>query len=216
MNEKDQTIRLPETWAADWILDRRLGSGAFSTVYRAVRRDRPGVEAAIKVISIPANEAEAAALRAEGMNESQSQSFFDAVAREYISEIDLMEDLKGTPNIVSIEDYKVVRKPDGIGNNIFIRMELLKPLDTVLRERTLTEQEVVRLGIDHVPGIVAFPVPEETVDIVDSLVAVGPVLGEQGTDRLVTVGETGDGGGVVAVDRLVRFAHGRVLSFVRR
>ena len=148
MNEKDQTIRLPETWAADWILDRRLGSGAFSTVYRAVRRDRPGVEAAIKVISIPANEAEAAALRAEGMNESQSQSFFDAVAREYISEIDLMEDLKGTPNIVSIEDYKVVRKPDGIGNNIFIRMELLKPLDTVLRERTLTEQEVIRLGID--------------------------------------------------------------------
>ena len=148
MNEKDQTIRLPETWAADWILDRRLGSGAFSTVYRAVRRDRPGVEAAIKVISIPANEAEAAALCAEGMNESQSQSFFDAVAREYISEIDLMEDLKGTPNIVSIEDYKVVRKPDGIGNNIFIRMELLKPLDTVLRERTLTEQEAVRLGID--------------------------------------------------------------------
>ena len=63
---------------------------------------------------------------------------------------------------------------------------------------------LVRLGIDHVPGIVAFPVPEETVDIVDSLVAVGPVLGEQGTDRLVTVGETGDGGGVVAVDRLVR------------
>ena len=109
-------IRLPESWAADWVLDRALGSGAFSTVYRAVRRDRPSVEAAIKIISIPGSEAELASLRAEGMTQDQSQSYYDEVARGYISEIDLMEDLKGTQNIVSIEDYKVVRKTNSVGN----------------------------------------------------------------------------------------------------
>lgn len=150
MSELNQgNILLPESWAADWILDRALGSGAFSTVYRAVRKDRPSVEAAIKIISIPASRAEVDALLTDGMDEGQSQSYFDAITREYTAEIDLMEDLKGTQNIVSIEDYKVVRKPDGIGNYVFIRMELLKPLDSLLRQRQqLSEQEVIRLGID--------------------------------------------------------------------
>ena len=60
-----------------------MGSGAFSTVYRAVHRRRPGVEAAIKIIAIPANETEAAALRSEGMTQDQSQSYFDALANSH-------------------------------------------------------------------------------------------------------------------------------------
>ena len=149
MSEGKQTgVRLPAAWEQDWVIDRALGSGAFSTVYRIVRKDRPSIDAALKVISIPESERETASLLAEGMDLSQSQSYYDAIAREYTSEIDLMEDLKGTPNIVSIEDYKVVRKENGIGNDIFIRMELLKPLDSVLRQRMLTEVEVIRLGID--------------------------------------------------------------------
>ena len=83
MSEANRTVRLPESWAADWVLDRALGSGSFSTVYRAVRRDRPSVEAAIKIISVPGGDAELAALRAEGMNAEQSQSYFDEIAREY-------------------------------------------------------------------------------------------------------------------------------------
>ena len=145
---KQTAIQLPASWEADWVIDRKLGSGAFSTVYRIVRRDLPAIDAALKVISIPEDETETSSLLAEGMDSSQSQSYYDAIAREYTSEIELMEDLKGTPNIVGIEDYKVVRKPNGIGNDIYIRMELLKPLDTVLRERRMTEREVIRLGID--------------------------------------------------------------------
>ena len=81
MSESNSGIRLPESWAAEWTLDRPLGSGGFSTVYRAVRRNQPGAEAAIKIIAIPANETEAAALRQEGMTLSQSQGFFDRLAR---------------------------------------------------------------------------------------------------------------------------------------
>ena len=146
--EQFRQVPLPESWAADWQIDRRLGSGAYSTVYRAVRRDLPGVDAAIKIISIPASEAETDSLRAEGFNASQSQSYYDDIARQYISEIELMEQLKGTPHIVGIEDYKTVRRADGIGNYIFIRMELLTPLDSLMRQRSLTEEEVIRVGID--------------------------------------------------------------------
>ena len=65
MNDGKQTgIHLPASWEADWVVDRALGSGAFSTVYRIVRRDRPTIDAALKVISIPQNEAEASSLLA--------------------------------------------------------------------------------------------------------------------------------------------------------
>ena len=141
-------VRLPKSWAMDWTIDRRLGSGASSTVYRAVRRDHPGIDAAIKIISIPASEAERDSLRSEGLNASQSQSYYDDMARQYVSEIELMEQLKGTPYIVAIADYKAVRRSDVVGNYIFIRMELLTPLDSLMSQRTLREDEVLRIGID--------------------------------------------------------------------
>ena len=146
--EKQAFVQLPETWAADWIIESRLGSGAYSTVYRAVRRDHPGLDAAIKVITIPANESERETLKTEGFNEFQSQQYYDEIARQYIAEIEIMESLKGTQNIVGIEDYKVVRRKDTTGNLIFIRMELLRSLDSVFQQRILTEQEIARLGID--------------------------------------------------------------------
>ena len=143
-----QQISLPEYWGADWELDRKLGAGAYSSVWRAVRKDHPGIDAAIKIISIPSDATEASTLMTEGMSMSQSQSYYDDIARQYVTEIELMESFKGTPNIVSIEDYKVQRKADEVGNDIFIRMELLTPLDSVLRQRVLSEKEVVQVGMD--------------------------------------------------------------------
>ena len=143
-----QNVRLPDNWAADWQLDRRLGAGSYSSVYRAVRKDHPGIDAAIKIISIPNDSAEVATLMTEGMNASQSQSYYDDLARQYVTEIELLESFRGTQHIVSIEDYKVQRKINEIGNNIFIRMELLIPLDSVLRQRVLTEREVLQVGLD--------------------------------------------------------------------
>lgn len=59
-----------------------------------------------------------------------------------------MESFKGVQNIVSIEDYKVVEKTDEIGWNIYIRMELLVPFDNYICDKTMSENEVIKLGID--------------------------------------------------------------------
>ncbi|MBR5090374.1 MAG: hypothetical protein IK093_13175, partial [Ruminiclostridium sp.] len=64
-----------------------------------------GIDAAIKIISIPASESETDTLRTEGYSASQSQSYYDDVARQYISEIELMEQLKGTPHGEDIKLY---------------------------------------------------------------------------------------------------------------
>ena len=148
MDQHQEPVQLPQSWAQDWIVDRQLGSGAFSTVYHAVRRDGLGIDAAIKVISIPSSQAEADTLRNEGYNDLQAQNYYDDIARRYVSEIRMMESFKGMPNIVSIEDYKLLRKTSGIGNIIYIRMEMLTPLSDLMRKHFLPEHDVLRIGID--------------------------------------------------------------------
>ena len=134
----------------EWELDAKpLGSGSYGTVYRAVRRDN-GVEstAAIKVISVPLNTSEIDSLRSEGLDENATRTHLKNVVDDYVREIKLMESMKGMQNIVSIEDYKVIEKEDEIGWYILIRMELLTPLNTYLCDKTFSETEAIKLGID--------------------------------------------------------------------
>lgn len=134
----------------EWQIDEKpLGRGSYGVVYKATRNDH-GVEsnAAIKVVSIPQNESELESLRSEGLSENDSKTYLQGVVDDFVSEIQLMESFKGVQNIVSVEDYKVVERQDGIGWNIYIRMELLTPFSRYIADRILSEQEVIRLGVD--------------------------------------------------------------------
>ena len=140
-------ITLPENWS-DWYVTGELGRGSYSVVYAAERKDDPSVHCAIKVITIPQDDSEYDDLVADGFNTELSRSFFEEAVKDFTREIRLMENFKGMQNIVSIEDYKVVPKEDGIGSHIFIRMELLTPLEKYINDKTLTEKEVIQIGTD--------------------------------------------------------------------
>ena len=140
-------ISLPPQWE-DWTVVRDLGRGSYSVVYEAAYRDDPSVRCAIKVIDIPHDDQEWDDLLSEGMTEDLSKSYLEEVIRSVTHEIQLMEHFKGMQNIVSIEDFKVVPKNDGIGSRIFIRMELLTSLDRYLSDKSLSDEEIAKLGID--------------------------------------------------------------------
>ncbi len=139
---------LARVWP-EWEIEKVLGQGSFGVVYQAVRRDS-NVEsrAAIKIISIPANKSEIESLRAEGLDDQGTKTYFKGVVDDFVSEIQLMETLKGIQNIVSVEDYKVVEKQGEIGWEIFIRMELLTPFNVYLDGKKMSEKEVAKLGAD--------------------------------------------------------------------
>lgn len=104
--------------------------------------------AAIKVISIPADQSEVDSLRSEGLDMNATRTYLQGVVDDFVSEIQLMESLKGVQNIVSVEDYKVVEKTDGVGWDIFIRMELLTSFNSYICDKKMTEEEVIKLGCD--------------------------------------------------------------------
>ncbi len=134
----------------EWTLDPKpLGKGSYGTVFKAVRRVR-NVEsvAAIKVISIPTDSSVLDVLRSEGMTEAETKAYLQGVVDEFIGEVQMMEVLKGVPNIVGIEDYEVVERDGEVGWDIYIRMELLTPFGAYTAGKTLTEKKVAKLGCD--------------------------------------------------------------------
>lgn len=140
---------LKQIWPEWQIEDKPLGRGSFGVVYKAVRRDH-NVEshAAIKVISIPSDAGEISSLRSEGLDMDATRTYLQGVVNDFVSEIQLMESLKGNQNIVSVEDYKVVEKDREIGWDIYIRMELLTPFYSYISDKKMTEDEVIKLGCD--------------------------------------------------------------------
>lgn len=140
---------LKQIWPEWQVEGKPLGKGSFGVVYKAVRRDH-NVEsyAAIKVISIPSDSSEIDSLRSEGLDMNATRTYLQGVVNDFVSEIQLMESLKGVQNIVSVEDYKVVEKTGEIGWDIYIRMELLTSFNTYICDKKLTEEEVIKLGCD--------------------------------------------------------------------
>jgi len=133
----------------EWKITGVLGKGSFGTVYEAVRRDSIiESRAAIKVVSIPVDSQEAENLRLEGYTIEDTRAFFKGVADSFAEEIRIMESFKGMQNIVSVEDYKLIEKADGMGWDIFIRMELLTPFNVFACDKKFTESDVISIGVD--------------------------------------------------------------------
>lgn len=132
-----------------WNIVSEIGRGGFGKVYK-IERNEFGNKyvAAMKVIHIPNEPSEINELRADGMTPSDISAYFRGCIQDFTAEFALMSKLKGNSYIVSYEDHMIKEHSDGIGADIYIRMELLTPLTKYLETKTLSTKEVVKMGID--------------------------------------------------------------------
>lgn len=131
-------------------MEELIGQGSYGKVYRISRESMGHVSyAAAKMIDIPQDESEVAALASMGMDNLSIRAYFENTAQGIINEIAVMESLKGARNVVFIEDYRLIERKDGIGWTIWIRMELLEDLVSYqLSHGAPSVDETVRIGID--------------------------------------------------------------------
>ena len=139
-----------EPFFGSWHIKRFIGAGSYGKVFEIERRDFDMVfTGALKAITIPADKSEYEQVLEAGMDREGASTYFRDYVQELNREIALMSRLKGHSNIVSYEDHQIIPHEDGIGWDILIRMELLKPINDALRQnKSFTRAEVVRLGTD--------------------------------------------------------------------
>ena len=144
--ENFENIRLP--WP-DWKIVKYLGGGAYGKVYE-IERNISGMQerAAMKIVSRPKDESEIEEDDKNGYDHESIVAKYTEILQDYIQEYKLMKELQGQSNIVSCDDFALEKNPNGIGGKIYIRMELLTPLQKVTKERLLSEEEVIKLGKD--------------------------------------------------------------------
>ena len=131
-----------------WETVRLIGRGSFGAVYEIQRDVFGDVEkAALKVISIPQNSSDIDEMYSEGYDEESITTAFQSHLKNIVGEYSLMRKMNGSANVVNCDDLRYVRHEDGIGWDIFIKMELLTPLTRAL-PAAIPEETVIRLGRD--------------------------------------------------------------------
>ena len=132
-----------------WNITRLLGEGSYGKVFEIERSEfGQTYRAALKVITVPQSSAEVRSVISEGMSVSQAEAYFHGIVEELMHEFSIMFKPKGTANIVSCEDLRVLEHPDGIGWDILIRMELLHLLLPYVYQHPMARRDIIRLGID--------------------------------------------------------------------
>ena len=152
--EKFEKIHLP--WP-DWKIVKRLGSGAYGKVYeieRTISGTQEKEKAALKIVSRPKDEDEIEEYEVSGYDKESIIESYKSEIQNYVQEYKLMRTLQGQTNIVSCDDFTVVWNQNGIGGKVFIRMELLTPLNRVLKERELSTEEIIKLGKDIASALI--------------------------------------------------------------
>ena len=133
----------------DWNIVSCLGEGSYGKVFEIERSEfGQTYRAALKVITVPQSSAEVRSVISEGMSVSQAEAYFHGIVEELMHEFSIMFKLKGTANVVSCEDLRVLEHPDGIGWDILIRMELLHPLLPYVYQHPMARRDIIKLGID--------------------------------------------------------------------
>ncbi|SFX21922.1 serine/threonine-protein kinase [Olsenella sp. kh2p3] len=148
-----ETLDVQIPWPG-WHAVRRLGHGSYGSVWE-IERDQLGTKtrAALKVISVPPEPDDD--IYSMGYDGDTLAQTYAEQARSFAKEYQLVQGLGSHPNIVACQDMEAVRHETDPGWDIFIRMELLTPLQKWIGNRKLSDREVAKLGLDIATALAA-------------------------------------------------------------
>lgn len=131
-----------------WETVKLIGRGSFGAVYE-IQRDVMGEteSAALKVISIPQSSSDVDEMYSDGYDEESITATFKEHLKGIVAEYTLMRKMSDCANVVRCDDVRYVQHDNGIGWDIYIKMELLTPLTKALPD-AISDEMVIKLAKD--------------------------------------------------------------------
>ena len=132
-----------------WEVVRKIGEGSFGGVYEIHRTLPDGrvEKAALKKLTVPKDSEEIEELLSRSFSTESITAHYKNQMSDLVREYSLTQELSSCGNVVTCHDIQYIQQPDGIGWDVYIRMELLQPLKKAL-DREYREDAVIRLGLD--------------------------------------------------------------------
>ena len=139
-----------------WKVVEEIGKGSTGTVYKVIN-SKGGVNSysAIKEILLPKDKNELLNMYSQGATDSDITEYYENKANEWIAkEVNFLEQFKGNPNIVAIEDHDILERDDLPGKIVIIRMELLETLEDYILTHEVTDKEILKMGLSILNALV--------------------------------------------------------------
>lgn len=143
----DKLLHSKQPLLQKWYLGEIIGEGSSGTVYEIT--DNNGNHCALKVISVTIND-KSDTLDLREQDSTTQKKYLDEMTSEILAEVRVMQKLEHNSRIVKYREYDVIEAMDSFVRLILIRMDLLQPLNKVLRmkESEFTPKEVAGMGTD--------------------------------------------------------------------
>lgn len=137
-----------------WNVVRLIGRDSFGSVYE-IERDLFGKKekAALKHVRIPQNDSDIKEMYSDGYDSESITATFQSHLKSIVTEYSLMRKLNGSANVVSCDDVQYIQREDGIGWDIYIKMELLEPLTEALPDQ-IPEEMAIKVAGDLCQALV--------------------------------------------------------------
>ena len=148
MSNDEKIFQYQPLWGK-WFIDFHVGKGSYGNVYKVYREDMDKrYTSAVKIITIPSDEQYKEAEASFGNDEATLAGYFEDIVKNIVHEIEVLYSLSGNSNIINYQDHDVIKRSNELGWDILIRMEYVTSLRNYLREKQLSREEVIQLGID--------------------------------------------------------------------
>lgn len=155
--KEEQLLQSNQPVFGRWHLLSVIGEGSSGTVYEIA--DEEGNKGALKVIPVSLEDVYFLSAPSDADNHtSANQSYMDELTSEIMAEIKVMDTLKNKTGIMGYEEYDILENTseEPSFRLILIRMELMQPLNKILRlqESDFPKQEVLKLGMDLLSALI--------------------------------------------------------------
>ena len=132
-----------------WYIRDKIGQGAIGQVYE-IERTEPGMiyRAALKAITIPEGPDEIKRVISSGVAKEDLPDYYRNLIKNISNEFRYLSRLKGNSYIVNYEDHRIIEDEEEMRWDVLIKTELLTPLVEYVEEHPLSENDVLKLGMD--------------------------------------------------------------------
>lgn len=130
--KEDKLLHSRQPIFDQWYLGDVIGEGSSGTVYEMI--DNQKNRCALKVIPVTV-EKENGTISLNRQDCFDGKRYLEEMTDEIFTEVKVMQTLERTTRIVQYKEYGVIKAEDFSMNLILIRMDLLQPLNKVLRTR---------------------------------------------------------------------------------